>query len=109
MDIDDILMAIEAPIPQTINNEKLAQARNKIKKLNEIGASNVYIVTNKNDKGFYRYCRLNKLPYGKDFSNRHTLMSQEQYLMFCLSDINHKAKFYEQITNAELLQKGLYQ
>lgn len=106
-DIDEILYTTEHQIHQPkIDDDKLKQAQNKIKKLNEIGANNVYVITNKDSQtNFYRYCLRYKLPYATQ--NSKTLMSPEQYLLFSLSGLKHTAKFFEQLTNKEILKIGV--
>lgn len=107
IDIDEILYTTEHQIHQSkIDDDKLKQAQNKIKKLNEIGATNVYVVNNKDSPTkFYLYCIKHKLPYAS--GNPKTLMSPEQYLLFSLSGLKHTAKFFEQLRNKEILKIGV--
>ena len=107
--VDDILFDIEfsnSKMHQEISDDKLKQAQNKIKKLNEIGATNVHVISNKDSQTkFYLYCKRYKLPYAA--GNLKTLMSPEQYLLFSLSGLKHTAKFFEQLTNKEILKIGV--
>lgn len=109
IDIDEILYTTEhVKYQPNIGESQLSIARNKIKQLEMITVTDVWYVINKQDQRFYNYCRTNKLPYGKPYSqSRVTIMSNEQYLLFSLSGIKHSAKFYEEVSNLQLIKWGL--
>ena len=106
-DIDEMLYQDEhSKFEINISDNTLCIAQNKIKKLNEIGAINVHVVTNKDSATkFYLYCKRYKLPYAA--GNTKTLMSSEQYLLFNLTGLKHTAKFFKELTNKEILKIGV--
>lgn len=108
-DIDEILYTTEHVRYQPkIGESQLNIARNKIKHLDQIAATDIWYVINLEDNNFYNYCRANKLPYGKPYAKqRVTIMTEEQYFLFKMSGINHSAKFYKSVTNLDLTKWGL--
>jgi hypothetical protein len=112
MDIDDILSTLENK--RQPSQRRLDLARQRLQGLDNIGATNCYIVENYDSATkFVLFCKKYGITWGRVFKpNNNTdywaIMTPENLLISHLSGLSNKSTYYTELTNRQLMNWGLY-